>query len=93
MPVYNKVLIACGEERLLRMSRRRSFSTSGSKEGHRERPGQTKRSVKGALERPTLIVASQRASDMRLGLSPAPVFNVLTKRETRMGSVTGRAMS
>jgi len=93
MPMYNRVLIACGEERLLRTSRRRSFSTSGSKGGCMERPGWTRRSVKGALERPMLMVASRRVSDMRSGLSPEPVLNVLTKRETRMGSVTGGAMS
>ena len=58
-----------------------------------ERLGWTKRLVKGALERPTLMVASWRASDIRSGSSPTPVLNVLTKRETRTGSVTGRAMS
>ena len=58
-----------------------------------ERPGWTKRSVKGALERPTLMVASWRASDIRPGSPAAPTFSILTKHKTRMGSVTGGAMS
>ena len=74
MPVYNKVLIACGEERLSRTSRRQSFLTLGSKGGRMEWPGWIKRSVKGALDRPTVMAVSRRVSDIRLGLSFAALL-------------------
>jgi len=86
-------LIAFGEERLSRTSRRRSFLTSQSKGGHMEWLGWIKRSVKGVLDRPTVMAMSRRVSNMRLGLSLAVLFSTAVIHLVRTSSVIGGAMS